>query len=399
MHVDAAHQRFILPEEKKQDLTKTADSVLQSSVVSNRQLAQLAGKMVAAAPAVHLSPLWARAIYKAMVGEAGWDKLYPSVAALKADIQCYKDILAASQGGNWWKRQHALLVAGDASEYAYAAYTPGGEFAYPMVVSFTEEELALMSSNQFSSTLREILCIYHLVQVLLEVDSASIQHKRLRYETDSQAGWYSVMGMKGNEATFPVVKQLLLLCAQWDIELETVWKPRSDAHQQIADFWSKVEDSSDFKLHSQVYDELVSDPLLAGHRPVLDAFATSANTKVPGAFYSKFYCPGSKGIDAMIHPWATSEAHGLAGLVYINGPFSMMGAIISKIQKERVNCILIGPNWPRGWMAVLQSMAAVKKAVVLPHRQDLLIPGPHVPKRKALARHPSYQVMAWYILW
>ena len=122
-------------------------------------------------------------------------------------------------------------MAGDASEYAYAAYTPGGEFAYPMVVSFTEEELALMSSSQFSSTLREILCIHHPVQVLLEVDSASIQHQRLRYETDSQAGWYSVMGMKGNEATFPVVKQLLLLCAQWDVELETEWKPRNDLSQ------------------------------------------------------------------------------------------------------------------------------------------------------------------------
>ncbi|KAL0038418.1 hypothetical protein WJX77_005829 [Trebouxia sp. C0004] len=103
MYADAAHQRFILPEEKKQDFRQTANTVHQSSDVSNRQLAQLAGKMIAAAPAVHLFLLWARAIYKAMLGEAGWDKLYPSVAALKADIQCYKDILAVSQGGNWWK--------------------------------------------------------------------------------------------------------------------------------------------------------------------------------------------------------------------------------------------------------------------------------------------------------
>ena len=71
------------------------------------------------------------------------------IAALKAGIQCYKDILAVSQESNWWKCQHAFLVAGDASEYAYAACTTGGEFACPMVVSFTEEELALMSSNQF----------------------------------------------------------------------------------------------------------------------------------------------------------------------------------------------------------------------------------------------------------
>lgn len=77
----------------------------------------------------------------------------------------------------------------------------------------------------------------------------------------------------------------------------------------------------------------------------------------------------------------------------------MMGPIINKIREEQVNCILIGPNWPRSWMAVLHGMHAVKKSVVLPHRDDLCIPGPHVPKRKALARHPSYQIIAWYILW
>ena len=35
----------------------------------------------------------------------------------------------------------------------------------------------------------------------------------------------------------------------------------------------------------------------------------------------------------------------------------MMGPIINKIREEQVNCILIGPNWPRSWMAVLQHMA------------------------------------------
>lgn len=87
-----------------------------------------------------------------------------------------------------------LLVAGDASEYAFAAYTPDGEFQHPMVITFTLQELQLMTTNQYSSTLREILCISHLVEILLELDLACIQHKRLRYETDSQAGCYSVMG-------------------------------------------------------------------------------------------------------------------------------------------------------------------------------------------------------------
>ena len=49
-----------------------------------------------------------------------------------------------------------------------------------------------------------------------------MQHKRMVYETDSQTGFYSIMGMKGNASTFPVVKELRLLCAQWDIEVDVV---------------------------------------------------------------------------------------------------------------------------------------------------------------------------------
>ena len=75
--VDSAEQRFLLPAQKQRDITQLATKILQSSQVSNRQLAQLAGKMIAAAPAVPLGPLFARAVYKAMPGQTGWDTVYP----------------------------------------------------------------------------------------------------------------------------------------------------------------------------------------------------------------------------------------------------------------------------------------------------------------------------------
>ena len=76
------------------------------------------------------------------------------------------------------------------------------------------------------------------------------------------------MGMKGNDNTFPVVKHLLLLCAEADVELEVVWKPRKDEHQRIADHWSKVQDGSDYQLNHQVYLNLIADPILNGQQPV-----------------------------------------------------------------------------------------------------------------------------------
>lgn len=119
--------------------------------------------------------------------------------------------------------------------------------------------------------------------------------------------------------------------------------------QQVADAWSKVEDNSEWILNQEVYEELIRDQVLRGRRPALDVFASSATTKVLEAFYSMYMCPGSKGIDAMVHPWALHDQVGAKQLAYINGPFHLMGAIVWKIKDEQVDCILVGPKWPRHW--------------------------------------------------
>ena len=165
MIVDTEHQRFVLPEDKAADLLQLTDNIMHSTQVSNRQLAQLAGKMIAAAPAFQLSKLFAASLYKAMVRETSWDTVYPSSEAMKADLECFSKSILASDGGNFWKRSNVLLVAGDASEYAFATFTPRGEFSHPMVVTFSEQEQLLMAQNEYSSTLREIICILKTVKV------------------------------------------------------------------------------------------------------------------------------------------------------------------------------------------------------------------------------------------
>ena len=71
-----------MPNEKRRNLTRTIEEVLKLQTVSNRKLAQAAGKLIAAAPAVPIAPLFARAVYKAMVGKMGWDQVYESEAAM-----------------------------------------------------------------------------------------------------------------------------------------------------------------------------------------------------------------------------------------------------------------------------------------------------------------------------
>ena len=101
------------------------------------------------------------------------------------------------------------------------------------MATFTDHELELQRQNQYSSTLREIVCILKTVKVLLEHAPELVQHRRLCYETDSQTGFHSVMRMKSNASTFPVVKELRLLCAAEGVDFDVVWKPREHANRSV----------------------------------------------------------------------------------------------------------------------------------------------------------------------
>ena len=54
------------------------------------------------------------------------DTMNPYTAALQADMECFRDTVAASAGGTWWKQDQMMLVTWDALEYKFAAYTPAG---------------------------------------------------------------------------------------------------------------------------------------------------------------------------------------------------------------------------------------------------------------------------------
>jgi len=233
--------------------------------------------------------------------------------------------------------------------------------------------------------------------VLLQQAPELIQHKRLRYEADSQTGYYSVMSMKGNPATFPVVKRLRLLCAEHDIELDIVWRPREDEHQRIADHWSKVEDDSAWVLNPAAYVILISQEVLGGRLPTIDIFASSTTTKVPDSFYSKYMDLDTKAVDAFVQPWAYCHITGSRHLAFINPPFQRMGEVVRKVAEEQVDCILVGPQWPRHWVAMLHRMP-VRLTLMLPQWHDICIPSRYVSqqKRKKL-QHPRYKMVAWFI--
>jgi hypothetical protein len=333
---------------------------------------------------------------KAMNGEMGWDQLYPSPQALAADMATTVACIKARGAKLWHSARQVLRVAGDVSESAFAAYTVNGELAEPIITYFSEAQRQAVRDNEYSSTLREVEGITKTVLALLATSADLVVGKLLVYETDSQPGWHAVMGMKGGPRTFPAVKKLRLLCAEHDVELRVEWYPRERANQQLADSWSKHQDPSEWSLSPRVTQEILANAVLACRPLTLDAFASTHTTKVAGAFYSRFHCEGTSGVDAFTHPWTlgTTPSQPRA-LVWVNGPFQDMGAIIRKILQEKVDAILIRPEWPRGWKATLAQLPVVT-SVRLPPRQDMCVPS---SQGHAHLAPMKYMLVADFILW
>jgi len=396
--VDLEVRSFRVPPAKEAQLEAMVATLSQQSGVSARDVARLAGRVMALSPALELSPLVARGMLKVIKGQAGWDEVYPCVEALKEDMDLLVHLLKARRatGRRWESRLEAFRVVGDASETALAAFAPGGELEAPIVIPFTPEELAAVRENRWSSTARELAALERTVQTVDQQLPGALPGKRLVYCTDSQPGMQAIMGMKGGPHTFPIVRRVLLLCASLDTQLTVEWRPREDKEQQHADDLSKTVDEGDWSLHPEIYRHVLDHPCLGGRQPTLDAFANPTNTKVPGAYFSMVLGPGCKGVDAFSQRWAEEEGS-TRQLVFVNGPFGDMGRTIRKVIKEQVDSIIIVPEWPRPWVALLTRLPVVGEWA-LPHRQDLLVPGSLLPKGRG-AHAPRYRLKAVYVVW
>ena len=413
-------------------------------MVSHRVIAKVAGKMVSLAPAIDISPLLARAVHHSHERGHAWDDLYPTPAALRADLDLFLQLLHSQNGRKSWHRRPSPVVAvGDASDSACAAYFPHQDLA-PVHVPLSQAEQAAAATGQLSSTTRELMALYYTVVAAAHL----LQHGRLQYFTDCQAEMHSVLGMKGNLATFPWVKGIRLMLAELDCQLGVVWRPRSDPEQRYADWLSKLEDNSQWsldervgyalnlscsKLHLrstsalcmgiheltsrplpepstepvtgqplsprrcwtnvQVSLKITSHPCLTGCSITIDLMGDTITTKHP-RFYARYWCLGAAGVDALAQPWAY-DSEGQRHLGWCYAPFSLVGVVIRKIAAERADVVLVIPAGHNTWSPMLR-LLPVRVIVPLATPARLYKPGPQVSAGLRVSWVP---LSVCYIVW
>ena len=181
--------------------------------------------------------------------------------------------------------------------------------------------------SRMSSTWRELKAVHNIMISMIRL----LQNRNVKWYTDNKNVEHIVNkgSMKGHLQS--IAWDIYNDCVKHGISLEIEWVPRTD--NEKADYVSKIVDKDDWAISSDIFDIL--DRKWGPH--TIDRFASYYNTKLPRST-SRFWNPGSLGIDAFSFDWKNENN-------WIVPPISIIGKVILHIFDNTANGTLVVPQW------------------------------------------------------
>jgi hypothetical protein len=233
------------------------------------------------------------------------------------------------------------------------------------------------------STFLELLAVFYTVKSFNS--NGALQGKRILTTTDNQ-GVFFIINKAGSRDSkvHALCKELLWYCIHHNISVVAAWVPRE--LNQLADFYSKLIETSDWKLNPDVFRFLQEK-----YGPFdIDLFASYDNHQLP-LYYSLYYTPDAAGIDAFLNVWGRK--------CWCNPPFQLMARVLSYAAKQSARMCLVCPFTPSApWWPTLTEDGGtrfapfVKSYVELGATPDLHLAGKHAYQRSQ--RRPRWLSLA-----
>ena len=323
--------------EKLRQIRKEATHLLTCQVVSAHQLSQFIGKLNATAQAIQVAPLFYRALQANLqealaVGNQNYNQMLPLGTEAQEELRWWQHHLTQWNGKTTIRKSVQIVIQSDASLSGWGAvcngvstggsWTPQEQLLHINCLELLAADLALKS----------FLKDQQRAAVLLQLDNSTA------------VAYINNLGGTISPALTALARTLWLWALERDIAITAQHIP--GVSNTVADCESRMErDRSDWMLAPQVFHKIneALGPL------EIDLFASRLTYQLP-RFFSWRPDPQAAAVDAFQQDW--SQLRG-----YANPPWCLMGRVLSKVESQQAQVILVAPVWrAQTWYPVLLRM-------------------------------------------
>lgn len=365
--VDLARGVFELPVERKAKLIAQCEAIIEAGSSTGRDIARLAGGLIAAAIALPRVRLYTRSLFSLLGLDPADRGLLPKLAAAKvmlrrvpvgararAELIRWRGALRTTDGVPFRREVLATrVIASDASARGWGGVlfggspsrgeqhqTAGGEFT-------PAERLA-------SSTLREAWAVERTLRALRPKPGA-----RIKFQIDNQAAVSVMRHGSAVSELHDVALRVAGLAERSGWELEFVWIPREE--NTTADNASRWADTCDVRTGAALRRKLAEAGV------VLDLYATDLNRVCEG-YVSLVAQPQSLAVDAEAVDWDDLPV----GHAYAFPPAERAEIAWRSALSARRRVTLLMPHRPHaGWFIELRSATRRSGRVI----EEVIVPG------------------------
>ena len=356
--------RISLSHEKSASIKKHIIHILAQCKITIRELASIIGKIVACFPAFLYGKMHYRNLEKQKIDE------------LKKHKGKFEACISLSEGAKenlyYWEKnieksgkqikvsQVDLIIHTDASLKGWGA-TNGST---PIGGKWLEEELDHINVLELKAVK---FALYSYCK------ERHFQHIQVMCDNKTAIAYINNMGGTKSVSCDTVATEIWNFCMRTGTWISAAHIPGIE--NIVADKKSReFNDCTEWQLNPKIFVDIVE---VLNLTPDIDLFATRLNKQLP-KYVSWDPDPGSLATDAFSMTWENFK-------FYAFPPFSVIGAVVSKIIKEKADGIMIIPNWnTQYWLPTIMSLL-VEKPVLIPASINML----RLPFDKSRV-HPLY---------
>lgn len=368
--LDSVSMTVRLTLEKCNDIIECCTNILNSKTVSIRELAKVIGKLVASEQGVLYAPLYYKKLEternEALTRHRGNFDVYITLSSNSNCKECLtwwiKNIKSTCRPIEMSKPD--IVIESDSSRSGW------GGFDRTNNVSVSGQWTEKDKSKHINFL--ELQAAFYSLQFLCQ-DSSNV-HVQLFLDNTVAIKYLSKMGGRKpdlNDLTF----NLWLWCAERNIWLSVFHIPGKE--NVVADKLSrKTSDDMEWALTPACFGKIQEKMCINCD---IDMFASRTNKKLD---HYVSYIPDKQAlaINALLLHWSAFTC------IYMFPPFSLLGAVLQKVNTDKAEAILMAPIFPtQVWFPRLLNMVC-QQPYILPETKSVLYNPKHPEKTHSLEK-------------